>query len=205
MSATARETPTRSTDPELPLGMRQKAIDLDLQVEREVIGHRRVAEREEFLDAFLPCPMDPEMIFNSVREREYKGDPGQGSWNQLPKKPTVEKSIYGPFVRIATAIQDSSVKMYDSGRAESEKTYVRGSWVNCADKNMASSREESARVRPDIGLYTRTQTIEALIKSIIDLDEIIKEGRRKVGKRDLSTLETQRTREVFWHLANPPL
>ena len=53
------------------------------------------------------------------------------------------------------AIEDLSVKTYDgyydSGLAE-EDAYVRGSWVNGAN-NKESSQKESARVRPNIGLY----------------------------------------------------
>ena len=199
MPAIARETPNQSTDPELPLDMQQKAIDLDAI---EVTGHPRVEEQEKFLDAILPCEVDPEIIFKNIGEQDYTGNPGQGSWNRLPKKPKIEKTLYDPFVRIATAIQDLSVKTYDSnydpGRAE-EDAYVPGSWVNCTNENLKSSREKIARVHPDIGLYTRTQDIEALRNSVIKLDEIIREGREEEGKGNLRTLERQRTREVFWH------
>ena len=74
MSATARETPTRYTDPELPLGMRQKAID---QVKAEVVGHREVAQQKEFLDAILLCDVDPQEMFNGIRQQHYTGNPGK--------------------------------------------------------------------------------------------------------------------------------
>ena len=172
------------------MGTRQKTIELDIQVKNEVIGHRRVTNQQEFLDMLLPCKVDPKMIFKSIREENYNGGLGLGSWKQLPKTTKIKKRLYDPFVRIATAIQDSSVQtLYNSdpGHAENENTHVQGSWVNCANKLW----EESARVRPDIGLYTGTQQIQAL------RDDIIRERKKEVGKSDLRTLERQRTREVL--------
>lgn len=206
MSATARDTPTRYTVPELPLGMHQTAAELGGQVEKEVIGHRRVVPTEQFLRTLLPCYVDEKKIFHTIRH-DYNNEPigeGRRNWIHLPTHPRLESDLYSPFVRLATAIQDSAVELYVS-RDKAKNNYVRGSWVNCANRNARSIREESPRVRPDIGLFTRTQDIEALTKLVAELDtnlrNMAQQGMEvtREDRKGLTTAERMRTIAVFWH------
>ena len=205
MSATVQDTPTRYTISELPLGMQPTACELDAEVEKEVVGHRRVTPTEEFLQILLPCHVDEGKIFDKIRQRHYSQPTGgsEHHWKDLPIYPRLESDLYAPFVCIAMAIQDSAVELYVSGDDERKNTYVRGSWVNCANRYPRSVREESARVRPDIGLFTRTHDIEALTELVVTLDQTLKsiaqrgEEVKSGDQRDLTTVERFRTMAVL--------
>jgi hypothetical protein len=119
-------------------------IDVDEAVQKE-LSSCQLADTDEFLKKILPVDEDlVSQIYNKLVAGGHY-DEQTKQWQNLPRIPKEEASMYGPFANLANAIRvASTIPFYCSNLGQ------RCNWYDRHEQQPKSRDENAPAIRPDL-------------------------------------------------------